>query len=161
MPIPSADACAVADPWRRATFSKWLKKEGEANQVRRRDRPRSRTDKATMEVEATDEGTLGRILIPEGTADVAGQQRRIATILSDGEERILISARSRPRKSNKRRRPRRAAAAPDVRAERVAEIAIAGRRRAKPMIDAPKGAWPAPKGRRRAPIPKCPQAPRW
>ncbi len=29
------------------------------------------TDKATMEVEAVDEGTLGQILIPEGTADVA------------------------------------------------------------------------------------------
>jgi len=37
-----------------------------------------------MEVEATDEGTLGRILIPEGTADVA-VNTPIATILSDGE----------------------------------------------------------------------------
>src|SRR5258705_13698703 len=42
------------------------------------------TDKATMEVEATDEGTLGRILIPEGTADVA-VNTPIATILADGE----------------------------------------------------------------------------
>ncbi|UCF52564.1 MAG: hypothetical protein JSV48_25670, partial [Bradyrhizobium sp.] len=42
------------------------------------------TDKATMEVEATDEGTLGKILIPEGTADVA-VNTPIATILSDGE----------------------------------------------------------------------------
>jgi pyruvate dehydrogenase E1 component beta subunit len=42
------------------------------------------TDKATMEVEATDEGTLGKILIPEGTADVA-VNTPIATILADGE----------------------------------------------------------------------------
>src|SRR5207248_2588735 len=39
---------------------------------------------ATMEVEATDEGTLGKILIPEGTADVA-VNTPIATILADGE----------------------------------------------------------------------------
>jgi pyruvate dehydrogenase E1 component beta subunit len=37
-----------------------------------------------MEVEATDEGTLGKILIPEGTADVA-VNTPIATILADGE----------------------------------------------------------------------------
>ncbi|MCP4738622.1 MAG: pyruvate dehydrogenase complex E1 component subunit beta, partial [Bosea sp.] len=42
------------------------------------------TDKATMEVEATDEGTLGKILIPEGTADVA-VNTPIAMILADGE----------------------------------------------------------------------------
>src|SRR5262249_15756621 len=42
------------------------------------------TDKATMEVEATDEGTLGKILIPEGTADVA-VNTPIATILGEGE----------------------------------------------------------------------------
>src|SRR5438093_515157 len=42
------------------------------------------SDKATMEVEATDEGTLGKILIPEGTADVA-VNTPIATILADGE----------------------------------------------------------------------------
>jgi pyruvate dehydrogenase E1 component beta subunit len=43
------------------------------------------TDKATMEVEATDEGTLGKILVPEGTADVA-VNTPIAVILSDGED---------------------------------------------------------------------------
>ena len=43
------------------------------------------TDKATMEVEATDEGTLGKILVPEGTADVA-VNTPIAVILSDDED---------------------------------------------------------------------------
>src|SRR5690606_12127779 len=42
------------------------------------------TDKATMEVEATDEGTLGKILVPEGTHDIA-VNTPIATILGDGE----------------------------------------------------------------------------
>jgi pyruvate dehydrogenase E1 component beta subunit len=48
------------------------------------------TDKATMEVEAVDEGTLGQILVPEGTADVA-VNTPIAVILSDGEDRTALS----------------------------------------------------------------------
>jgi pyruvate dehydrogenase E1 component beta subunit len=43
------------------------------------------TDKATMEVEAVDEGTLGQILVPEGTADVA-VNTPIAVILAEGED---------------------------------------------------------------------------
>src|SRR5262249_38282592 len=43
------------------------------------------TDKATMEVEAVDEGTLGKILVPEGTADVA-VNTPIAMILAEGED---------------------------------------------------------------------------
>ena len=39
-----------------------------------------------MEVEAVDEGTLGKILVPEGTADVA-VNTPIATILAEGEDR--------------------------------------------------------------------------
>ena len=51
------------------------------------------TDKATMEVEATDEGTLGRILVPEGTADVA-VNTPIAVILSEGEKQRITIARA-------------------------------------------------------------------
>ncbi|MEA3066842.1 MAG: pyruvate dehydrogenase component beta subunit, partial [Sphingomonadales bacterium] len=43
------------------------------------------TDKATMEVEAVDEGTLGKILVPEGTNDVA-VNTPIAMILGEGED---------------------------------------------------------------------------
>src|SRR5204863_600958 len=43
------------------------------------------TDKATMEVEAVDDGTLGKILVPEGTADVA-VNTPIAMILAEGED---------------------------------------------------------------------------
>ncbi|MFZ1207913.1 MAG: pyruvate dehydrogenase complex E1 component subunit beta, partial [Pseudolabrys sp.] len=49
------------------------------------------TDKATMEVEAADEGTLGKILVPEGTADVA-VNTPIAVILGEGEDKAAIKA---------------------------------------------------------------------
>src|SRR6202035_5813652 len=58
------------------------------------------TDKATMEVEATDEGTLGQILIPEGTADVA-VNTPIATILADGENASDLAKASAPAKPEK------------------------------------------------------------
>jgi pyruvate dehydrogenase E1 component beta subunit len=67
----------------KGNLAKWLKKEGEA--IKSGDViAEIETDKATMEVEATDEGTLGKILVPEGTADVA-VNTPIATILADGE----------------------------------------------------------------------------
>jgi pyruvate dehydrogenase E1 component beta subunit len=47
------------------------------------------TDKATMEVEAIDDGTLGRILVPEGTNDVA-VNTPIATILAEGEDQAAL-----------------------------------------------------------------------
>ena len=64
-----------------------------------------------MEVEATDEGTLGKILIPEGTADVA-VNTPIATILADGETAADLGkappqrrAQCRARKSRNPRSP--------------------------------------------------------
>ena len=53
-----------------------------------------------MEVEATDEGTLGKILIPEGTADVA-VNTPIATILADGESAADLGKASAPAKQEK------------------------------------------------------------
>jgi pyruvate dehydrogenase E1 component beta subunit len=74
---------ALSPTMEKGNLAKWLKKEGEA--IKSGDViAEIETDKATMEVEATDEGTLGKILIPEGTADVA-VNTPIATILSDGE----------------------------------------------------------------------------
>src|SRR5262249_9413687 len=75
---------ALSPTMEKGNIAKWVKAVG--------DRIRSgdvlaeiETDKATMEVEATDEGTLGKILVPEGTADVA-VNTPIAVILSDGED---------------------------------------------------------------------------
>src|SRR5436190_21261483 len=74
---------ALSPTMEKGNLSKWLKKEGDA--VKSGDViAEIETDKATMEVEAADEGTLGKILVPEGTEDVA-VNTPIAMILSDGE----------------------------------------------------------------------------
>src|SRR6201990_1198847 len=83
----------------KCNLAKWLKKEGET--IKSGDViAEIETDKATMEVEATDEGTLGKILIPEGTADVA-VNTPIATILSDGESAADLGKAAAPAKQEK------------------------------------------------------------
>jgi pyruvate dehydrogenase E1 component beta subunit len=75
---------ALSPTMEKGNLAKWLKNEGD--QVKAGDViAEIETDKATMEVEAVDEGTLGKILIPEGTADVA-VNTPIAVILGDGED---------------------------------------------------------------------------
>jgi pyruvate dehydrogenase E1 component beta subunit len=80
---------ALSPTMEKGNLAKWLKKEG--------DRIKSgdiiaeiETDKATMEVEAVDEGTLGKILVEAGTADVA-VNTPIAVILADGESAADIA----------------------------------------------------------------------
>jgi pyruvate dehydrogenase E1 component beta subunit len=74
---------ALSPTMEKGNLAKWLKKEGDA--VKSGDViAEIETDKATMEVEAIDEGTLGQILVPEGTHDVA-VNTPIATILAEGE----------------------------------------------------------------------------
>ena len=98
----------------KGNLAKWLKKEGET--IKSGDViAEIETDKATMEVEATDEGTLGKILIPEGTADVA-VNTPIATILADGESAADLGKAPAPAKREGRRaRTRRSAKAEDAR----------------------------------------------
>jgi pyruvate dehydrogenase E1 component beta subunit len=73
----------------KGNLAKWLKAVGD--QVKAGDViAEIETDKATMEVEAVDDGTLGQILVPEGTADVA-VNTPIAVILSDGEDRTALT----------------------------------------------------------------------
>src|SRR5258707_2560377 len=84
---------ALSPTMEKGNLSKWLKQEGD--KVKSGDViAEIETDKATMEVEAVDEGTLGKILVPEGTNDVA-VNTPIATILSEGED---ASAASPPAK---------------------------------------------------------------
>jgi pyruvate dehydrogenase E1 component beta subunit len=90
---------ALSPTMEKGNLSKWLKKEGEA--IKSGDViAEIETDKATMEVEATDEGTLGKILIPEGTADVA-VNTPIATILADGESASDLGKATAPAKQEK------------------------------------------------------------
>ena len=88
---------ALSPTMEKGNLSKWLKKEGEA--IKSGDViAEIETDKATMEVEATDEGTLGKILIPEGTSDVA-VNTPIATILADGESAADLGKAAAPAKA--------------------------------------------------------------
>jgi pyruvate dehydrogenase E1 component beta subunit len=85
---------ALSPTMEKGNLAKWLKKEGDT--VKSGDViAEIETDKATMEVEATDEGTLGKILVPEGTQDVA-VNTPIATILSDGEDASAIPSSTPP-----------------------------------------------------------------
>src|SRR3979411_1459336 len=80
---------ALSPTMEKGNLAKWLKKEGET--IKSGDViAEIETDKATMEVEATDEGTLGKILIPEGTNDVA-VNTPIAVILGEGEDASTIT----------------------------------------------------------------------
>jgi pyruvate dehydrogenase E1 component beta subunit len=83
----------------KGNLAKWLKKEGDT--VKSGDViAEIETDKATMEVEAVDEGTLGKILVPEGTADVA-VNTPIAMILSEGEDANALKDGGAPAREQK------------------------------------------------------------
>ena len=85
------------------------------------------TDKATMEVEAVDEGTLGKILVPEGTEDVA-VNTPIAVILGGRRgRRPPIDGRAAPAPPQQGRRSRRR------RRRTSAKRAPAGRSQAPPL----------------------------
>lgn len=74
---------ALSPTMEKGKLAKWLKKEGDA--VKSGDiLAEIETDKATMEVEAVDEGKLGRILVAAGTDDVL-VNTPIAVILGEGE----------------------------------------------------------------------------
>jgi pyruvate dehydrogenase E2 component (dihydrolipoamide acetyltransferase) len=79
---------ALSPTMESGTLAKWLKKEGD--EVHSGDViAEIETDKATMEVEAVDEGTLGRILVAEGTEDVA-VNATIAMLLDEGEDESAL-----------------------------------------------------------------------
>ena len=81
---------ALSPTMTEGSLAKWHKKEGDT--VKAGDvLAEIETDKATMEFEAVDEGTLGRILVPEGTQHVAVNQP-IAVILGEGESASDIKA---------------------------------------------------------------------
>jgi pyruvate dehydrogenase E1 component beta subunit len=74
---------ALSPTMEEGKLAKWLKKEGDA--VKSGDViAEIETDKATMEFEAVDEGTLGKILIPEGTENVK-VNTPIARLIGEGE----------------------------------------------------------------------------
>ncbi len=75
---------ALSPTMEKGNLAKWLKKEGEA--VKTGDViAEIETDKATMEVEAVDDGVLAKIVVPEGTNDVPVNQL-IAVLAQEGED---------------------------------------------------------------------------
>ena len=113
---------ALSPTMEKGNLAKWLKKEGD--KVKSGDViAEIETDKATMEVEAVDEGTIAKILVPEGTQDVAVNDV-IAVMAGDGEDVKAAGAG--------------AAAAPPKAAE-----APAAKPAAAPAAAAPKAAAPA------------------
>ncbi|MEQ8641033.1 MAG: pyruvate dehydrogenase complex E1 component subunit beta [Alphaproteobacteria bacterium] len=81
---------ALSPTMTEGTLARWLKKEGDS--VTSGDvLAEIETDKATMELEAADDGVLGRILVGEGTENVA-VNAPIAMILEDGEDPSVLDA---------------------------------------------------------------------
>ena len=135
---------ALSPTMEKGNLAKWLKKEGD--KVKSGDViAEIETDKATMEVEAVDEGTLGKILVPEGTADVA-VNTPIAVILAEGEDAAGA------------RRCGQAGAAAEGRRVRAARSQDEAPRR---RPEAPSAVAAAAASRRRRPSPTCRKAPRW
>ncbi len=131
---------ALSPTMEKGNLAKWLKKEGDA--VKSGDViAEIETDKATMEVEAVDEGTLAKILVPEGTADVPVNQV-IAVLAGDGED--VKAAASDAKSSSAPAAPAPAAAAPAAPAPKPEpKPAQAPAASAAPAAPAPQPATPA------------------
>jgi pyruvate dehydrogenase E2 component (dihydrolipoamide acetyltransferase) len=81
---------ALSPTMEKGNLAKWLKKEGDT--VKPGDViAEIETDKATMEVEAVDEGVLAKIVVPEGTADVPVNEL-IAVLAGEGEDAKAAAA---------------------------------------------------------------------
>src|SRR5438093_2176299 len=122
---------ALSPTMEKGKLIKWLKKEGD--NVKSGDiLAEIETDKATMEVEAVDEGIVGKLLIAEGTDDVA-VNTPIAVLLGEGEKASDIKAQSPAA-------PKPAPAAPKAEPAKAETTAAP-----QPKTEAPKPAAPAPK----------------
>jgi pyruvate dehydrogenase E2 component (dihydrolipoamide acetyltransferase) len=137
---------ALSPTMEKGNLSKWLKKEGDA--VKTGDViAEIETDKATMEYEAVDDGVMAKIVVPEGTNDVAVNQL-IAVMAQEGEDpkAAAASAASAPAKAPSAGAPSTPPSPP--RGEGAAQQA------ATPSTSAP-----APKEAKSPPPPAPPRAP--
>ncbi len=101
---------ALSPTMEKGNLAKWLKKEGD--KIKAGDViAEIETDKATMEVEAVDEGTLGKIVVPEGTPDVPVNQV-IAVLLEEGEDKASISGAKPAPKTEQKPAPKAQATSP-------------------------------------------------
>jgi pyruvate dehydrogenase E2 component (dihydrolipoamide acetyltransferase) len=106
---------ALSPTMEKGNLAKWLKKEGDT--VKSGDViAEIETDKATMEVEAVDEGTIAKIVVPEGTADVPVNQV-IAVLAGEGEDVKSAAAGAGKAPAAPAPKPQAAAAPSPVKAE--------------------------------------------
>ncbi len=112
---------ALSPTMEKGNLSKWVKKEGD--KVAPGDvLAEIETDKATMEVKAVDEGTLAKIIVPEGTQDVpvnqliailAGEGEDVKAAASGGQSALAPKAEAKPADTSKASEaPKQAAAVP-------------------------------------------------
>jgi pyruvate dehydrogenase E2 component (dihydrolipoyllysine-residue acetyltransferase) len=128
---------ALSPTMEKGNLAKWLKKEGD--KVKSGDViAEIETDKATMEVEAVDEGTIAKILVPEGTQDVPVNDI-IAVLAGDGEDVKAAGASAAAKPSAA---PAKAEAAPPKPAS--APPATAAPAPTPAAAPAPQAASPAP-----------------
>src|SRR3979411_1616684 len=106
---------ALSPTMEKGSLAKWLKKEGD--KVKSGDViAEIETDKATMEVEAVDEGTLAKIVVPEGSADVPVNQV-IAVLAGEGEDVKAASSAAASAPTPKAPEAAKPASAPAPRAQ--------------------------------------------
>jgi pyruvate dehydrogenase E2 component (dihydrolipoamide acetyltransferase) len=109
---------ALSPTMTEGNLARWVKKEGDA--VHSGDvLAEIETDKATMEVEAVDDGRVGRILVPEGTQGVKVNQL-IALLLGEGEDPSALATFAAPAA-----KPVPTAAAGVTEAQSVAAVSVA------------------------------------
>src|SRR5579864_7106609 len=129
---------ALSPTMEKGNLAKWLKKEGD--KVKSGDViAEIETDKATMEVEAVDEGTIAKILVPEGTQDVPVNDV-IAVLAGDGEDVKAAGASAGAKPA-----PAKAEAAPPKPASPPPAVAPVAAPTPQPAAaPAPQAASPAP-----------------
>ena len=129
---------ALSPTMEKGNLAKWLKKEGD--KVKSGDViAEIETDKATMEVEAVDEGTIAKIVVPEGTQDVAVNDV-IAVLANEGEDvKAAGAGAAKPTASGTA--PPKAAEAPAAAKPAPTPAAAAA---PAPKATAPAAAAPAP-----------------
>jgi pyruvate dehydrogenase E2 component (dihydrolipoamide acetyltransferase) len=127
---------ALSPTMEKGNLAKWLKKEGD--KVKSGDViAEIETDKATMEVEAVDEGTIAKIVVPEGTQDVPVNDV-IAVLAGDGEDVKAAGAGAGTAK------PTASSAPPPKATEAPAAAKPAPAPAATPVAAAPQAAAAAP-----------------
>ena len=136
---------ALSPTMEKGNLAKWLKKEGD--KVKPGDViAEIETDKATMEYEAVDEGTLAKIVVPEGTSDVP-VKTLIAVLAEEGEDVKAAAAAAGKGAAAKPPPPKPAGTAPSAPMGAAAAVHASPAAQAVPQARDPRAAPPPPQAR--------------